>query len=376
MIPTYRKVWLINGTGKRADRDGFWIEWAGHDGKRSKRRFPTKAMADIARREVERAINGWMHPKAAARWDIAKTRFESSRDHVTHSYRKELFASIAALEAFAKPTFAGSITSDIAARFLNSVTEPTRRAKHFRHLRVFFLWLAMEGYVASNPLETYTPPKMVRKLPRVPRADDWLRLLERVSDERIELDDPQGWYLLILLAAVTGFRQQTLLRVRLRDIDLAGPEQTAVITLVESKTKREEFRVVPATVAALINRRIFEMPDGQERLFGWDRWQRKAWDRLKRASTFKFSFHDLRRAAGTDWSIARLESHGAEHLGHSSSAVFAAHYGDRLRLAVATAQAIRLPELPPMPAYALGARLTRGRLPNRNGASSQSENGA
>lgn len=366
MIPRWASCWLIGGNGRRPGYSGFWVEWMDRGGHKRRRKFNTLDQARRARKHIETHLNEWVMGEQSAEWADLVAVFMGRLSSASDSHRSQVARTLRGLGPLKGPA---SFTADAVRRFLDGLTTDAKRHKAHRHLTALGNWLVRNGYLATSPMAQVERVAIKRRAPRAPSIDDISALLSHVANESVPLHDRQGWYLLILLAYVTGFRQKTLLGLKLSDIDIGGPSGVAIVTAVESKTKQEERRALPACVCNLISRRLTDLPERSVLFFGWDLWQRHSWDRLKGAAGFKFSFHDLRRASGTAWAIARLKSAGAQHLEQSSPHLFSAHYGERLALAIAAAESVRIPELPPLPRFDIATPTSPGHSPSRSAAS-------
>jgi integrase len=205
-------------------------------------------------------------------------------------------------------------------------------------------------------------PTVEEVLVRAPRWLDVVRLLECVSD--IGANDPQGLYLLILLAVVTGLRTGDVLRLRVEDFESAGDETGGVALWWARNRKGRKVKVcgIPAVVEALVTTRLMELPERQERFFFWPSFPYPLWKRLReRAKVVALRPQALRRAAGAVAGATAIQRAGVQQLQHSSARVFRRYYEDREQAAIALASSLFVPELPRMPAFVLGKLDRRGR---------------
>ena len=272
------------GTGRRAGYTGFWCEWTDRAAHRRRRRFPTLDRARRARKLIEDHLNSWVSQPEGALWADIRTLYESTLTSKSESHRAQVKRTLAGLGDLRTVS---EFNTDRVIRFVEAIDRPQKRAKTIRHLSAIANWLIKRGYMQASPVKAIERPTVMKRTVRAPSPDDVSALLAHCDNQAIPLFDRQAWYLLILLAYITGYRQQTLLKLRLANIDVSGPGGTAIVTAVESKTKQEERRVLPKTVCDLVARRMLDLPDGSVTFFGWDFWQRHAWDRHRR---FQFRF--------------------------------------------------------------------------------------
>lgn len=350
--------------GPYRTRSGRWcVRWLERSsGRKRSSTFRTLTLARRAKRHIERELNLWLLPPGSKSWGAASEEHAQATRLRSRAHRAEFARVTARLQAFAGATTVGNIEPHTLDAFLierAKTISPHSVAKEWRYLRAYFRWLVRRRYLQASPMADVLCPPIPRRIKAAPDEADWLRLLHAIPDTA--LDDRQGWHLTILLAVTTGLRASPILRIRLADITLgdAGSEHVGFVRAI-SKGDRESIHGLPRIVNDRVARRVADLPEGSERLFLWQRWPRKAWERLRRKAGFKFTFQSLRSASGTAQSVARALDAGAEHLGHSSVAVFADHYAGMVRIQQAHARAFVLPDLPPMPPFQI-AHVPRSR---------------
>lgn len=403
---SYRHV----GTGQRAAagrRSRYFIRWfeAGRDRVLF---YPTRDARDRARLEKERELNSWLRPPGVKTWHELVADYGAHLATRSPSHRHKVAAVLRRFWVLCRPARSDQITAAMCdvfcaarARGEPAQTLPKRHPQTRRPLRDaagqvlthdvlripaaatlrveqqmladFFAWAS--PHMPANPMARVARVRSPKRKRRPPRPHEWLRLLQAASADATaaepQLDDAQAWYLLVLLAVVTGLRQQALLPLKIADVELAAQEgRPGLLRSFTGKTGKEDVHGLPPAVNDLLAERIAELPDGATHLFPWRRWQRKAWVRLTRAATLPVTFHSLRGAAGTQAALAKARQAGARHLAHSSVAVFGRHYSDDELLALEVGAQLELPPLPPLPARP--ARAARAHRPGRRPASSES----
>ena len=309
------------------------------------------------RRKLLDELNGLASTPTETAWADAIDEYVQHCSNLTRMHQQQIDAVLCAYRDIARPRTLADCTPSSCEEYMASLdhlASDTQRSR-FAKLAAYFNFCVRRGWLDRSPLVSVTKPKRVHRIKQAPTADEWVRLLKATSS--VITPDRQGWYVLVLLAVVTGLRQSALLSIRLQDITL-GDSDTDGVGLLKSftpKTKKEKLHGLPAIVCDKLAVRISSLPDGADRLFGWGRWQRKAWDRLKKVAGVTFSFHSLRASSGQAAALARLRAAGAAHLDHYSSDVFQTHYESAAQTARAVAANLLLPDLPAMPPYASSA---------------------
>lgn len=321
------------------------------------RGFPTRAAALAAKHRQELILNGWLSAEEPEplTWAEVIQEFGVELAGSSHAHQREAVAILGRLGAFAKAKraplrVATDFTPELARRYMASLDglSAASRRKHYVYLARIGSWLERNHY-ASNPMAGLAKPREQHRLKSAPGVDDWLELLRAVPAAPT-LTDRQGWHVLILLAVVTGLRRTTLLDLPLSAIDFETDSDGAgVLKSWSSKTGKERLHGLPKPAMQRLAYRVESLPDGGGLFPHWGTWPRKQWDQLREAAGFRFDFHGLRRAAGTQAALQRLRAAGAEALDHSSERVFEAHYESHRRVALELATAMKLPRLPKCP---------------------------
>lgn len=375
------RPWIHVSVGRRHDRkrSPWYICWPDSSA-RSGRAFlsyPTRPIAERARKLKEDELNSWVKPPAAHTWnELVDEYCATLPGTIGAKHTADVDRTLADFAALCAPDSTRGLTPALCDRYfaqrrqgLPRRTQPLKSgdtrtlplrvpseaslSKEFAHLHALFQFGCDRDYLAKNPLIGVRKPKSPGRTRPPPAEPEWVALLRHTADVP-GLTDRQGWYILILLAAVTGYDQQVLLARTIKDVKL-GDAETQHVGLLKAgraKTAKHSARGLPPAVAQLLATRIAALPDGATRLFTWRHFQTKQWNRLRRAAGFGHRFRDLRAAAGTRQAVAHALADGARALDHSSAAVFRRHYAGVDPIELAAALRTPLPELPPLPAFA------------------------
>ena len=335
---------------RRDDRDGWWIRWNGDGGNR-RRRFPTRTAAERARRRIEADLNNWARLPGETPWLDSVAGYSLTTLTFSPKHRREIAGTLKKFAKAAKVQVLGDADAHACETWLAALkTSAASRRKAYAILARFMTWCVDRDYLPNNPLRTIRKPRPVTRVVRAPDTEDWLRLLNQTNT--VTLADAQGWYVLILLAVVTGLRESTLLALRWADIEFnATTDGIGLLKSYTTKTQKEKLIGLPSAVCDRLTARFAAMPVGTQHVFTWHNFQRKAFRMLQHAAVFRQKFHSLRASAGTQAALRQAEQAGAEALDHSRPDVFRLHYGDAVAIPLAVAAQIHLPELPPMPAW-------------------------
>lgn len=337
------------------------------------RSFPTRKKARDAKQAIDRQLNDPLYGQAPITWDHLIAEYGLTLARSSQAHRDETFRVLAYLKQISAPAAARDLTAALFDSYFarraageparvhgrKGKRQPTRRppskatlAKDYRVLHAFCSHCVSRGYLASNPLRSVNMPRPTQRIKTVPTDADWVRLLQVLPKKGLELDDPQAWHLLILLAVTTSLRQTDLLAITFDRIDFkASDDGVGLVRTHERKTDRESLHGLPPLVCSRVAHRWSDLPDGSCHLFPWRSFQRRPWERICAAASYRWTFHDLRAVAGTREAEADALRRAADHLGHSSPRVTKTHYLEMARVKVATARRVQLPQLPPLPAY-------------------------
>jgi integrase/recombinase XerC len=132
----------------------------------------------------------------------------------------------------------------------------TSVARHLAAVRSFYRWLAREGMVKQNPAALVSTPKLPKKLPRVPTAEEINTVLDREMPEMAAFAERDRVILELLYGS--GLRNSELIGINLDDIHWSNEA-----ILVRGKGKKQ--RIVPLGESAALAIRDY-MPKRQELL--------------------------------------------------------------------------------------------------------------
>lgn len=172
---------------------------------------------------------------------LDELRRENASPHTLRNYGIDL----AEFCAF----FDGAPAPDLTAlrMWLSSLHERGLAAASIRRklaaVRAFYLFLQREGAVDSNPAKLLSTPKVPKKLPDVPGAEQTNRLLDDVAAGKLERPFPERDRAVFEILYGCGLRVSELVGLDLEDVDAA-----AGVLRVRGKGRKE--RLVPFAGAA------------------------------------------------------------------------------------------------------------------------------
>jgi site-specific recombinase XerD len=200
------------------------------------------------------------------------------------------------------------------------------RADRLRALRRFWTWAAKE-YTLENPMDRIRQTAQPKPYPRAIALEDFKKLYEACSDNRIGHRDRA----ILVMLADTGVRAQGLLMLTPEDVDFA--HRRAIV-----REKFDKLRVVPFTALTsyLVERWCKVRPLQAETLFctddggGLTYWGLRQILRrlaLRANVTGRWNAHSFRHFAAREYlrnggNLATL----AQLLGHSDVSTTANHY--------------------------------------------------
>lgn len=378
-------------------KPGYWLDFFDRDGRRRRRKYPTAAARDAARRHIEEQINAWVAPPRSVPWsdlvqqycaaqqlNAPKTQAKTDRvialfthnfaptwtHAVTPAVLREYFArrSAGTLKSPPDPQPLGAPASVPAS--VPAVSPATLRGD-YRILHGLMAFAVAERFAPDNPLDRVSLPRAPRRVKRTPTEAEWVRLLEVLEQPEVQARDPQAWHLLILLGVVTALREGVLLSLRsgrpprsvierlTREgrpwswVELGDAEtrHVGLLYAYTNKSHKESVHGLPPVVAQRLASRLASLPDGAAWVFPWRGFQRKAWRRIGRAAGVNVEFQALRRCGATSVAVAAARRAAQRSLDHESPQVTVDHYLDSPQVARAVAAALVLPALPPLPPY-------------------------
>jgi site-specific recombinase XerD len=182
-------------------------------------------------------------------WERALELFDDDlrRRGMAPRTRTEYAADLRQLAAWAQSAglVPAAVTTKAVRRFAGSLSQggaaPTTVARKLAALRSFFRTLREHGEIEQNPGDLVPSPKKPQKLPRVLKADEMARLLDRIpASTPLELRDRA----LFELTYACGLRAEEIV-----DLDVASVHFDAEELRVEGKGSKT--RIVPVGEAAL-----------------------------------------------------------------------------------------------------------------------------
>jgi integrase/recombinase XerC len=193
-----------------------------------------------------------MHPSINAFIDHLKTERQAS-SHTIRSYEDDLELYSGYL-AEAQDEVADPAAADPArlrrysAWLASRGYAPSTIARRLASLRSFFRFLRREGLVAGDPAAGLRNPKQAKRLPRLLRIDEVIRLLDAVP-----LETPAGIRDRAMLETLYGggLRVSELVGMNLEDLDVESD-----LVRVRGKGRRERLCPVGGVAAEWLRRWI------------------------------------------------------------------------------------------------------------------------
>lgn len=369
-----------------------WFE-ADAQGRRVRRteHFPSKSLAMAFKREIDKRLNAPLYPASTEKtWHEALAEWHVSIAASSRGNRYYADRALGSFTQWIRPAFLSSVTPAhvadyLAALRLGRILLPERRtrsgrvvagqrprsgsdaavAQDYAALHHFFATFVARGELLRHPMDSIRKPRAQKHMNLPPQPADWVALLERLP--ACEVQDVQGWHLLILLAVVTGMDQADLLRITLQPVapprwepfrfalGSADTDHIALLASRRTKTRGLHLFGLPRVVSDRLALRVSELEPGTEYLFPWRLFPRKQWNKIRRVAPFRFTFQSLRSAAATQAIEAAAVAAGQELLGHQSDRTTRLHYANAQRTALAVARRLQLPDLPEFPRYVAAA---------------------
>jgi integrase len=174
-------------------------------------------------------------------------------------------------------------TASTAIKYLNAISLLFDAAKSW-------------GWVQSNPAKEVLKPRVEKKRRRTLSRPEQTRLLKACLKSKNRL-----LYPLVLLALKTGCRQNELMTLRWRNVDL----KSGVIVIEDVDTKAKHARTLPINSGICHFLAILARSSSGVFVFGGGAFTnhfQTAWESaLKRAKLEDFCFHGLRHTRITEW---------------------------------------------------------------------------
>jgi len=328
---------IEDGVYKRKDRDGYWLQWIGKDGRRHVRKAKSTYLQGARREREDRMKTGT--DKAVPFAEVADQYLGYQRPRLTPAaYERER----GIVEELLKPFFPGGIASVTKAdisRYVSDRLAMVKSATVRKELNVlkhlFRLSVEEWGYILVSPAHGVRPPK---------KPADRVRFVQPGELQTILNACPDWLKPIATLAAFTGMRRSEILNLRWLDVSL----ERGIILLPQTKngdgrvvylnqTAVEALRLLPLSIDTKPTDRPFE---GLTPTQVSQRFLRVC----RKVNIHDFHFHDLRhthaswlRQKGTQLDVI------AKQLGHRDLRMTAryAHLADnQVQGAVAALDAV------------------------------------
>jgi len=179
--------------------------------------------------------------KAAARF-VQGLRERNASAHTIRAYTRDLAEFAAYVGKDTKPDSVDHvhIRGFLSELYRRGLTKPSV-ARSLAAVRSLYKWLAREGLAKQNPAALVSTPKLPKKLPRVPTAEEINAVLDSGMPERAAF--PERDRLLLELLYGCGLRNSELVGINLDDVHWSNDA-----LLVRGKGKKQ--RLVPLGDAA------------------------------------------------------------------------------------------------------------------------------
>lgn len=307
---------------QRPDRPGWHVSWR-ENGKEKKRSFPTKNLADHFKSFKYAEINSDVFRSIVdLPWEQLKAEYLRTYDvrRLTESSKYEGGLTLRHFASLVGPVSSQNISQGIIDAFLlarmESVGDWTLN-KDIKNLTAFLNWCKKHHYIKSE-IETKKIKTTPRSIPTL--KDRQIKNLLISARQRSET-----WYVRVLLAITTGLRSRDIERILIGDIDF---ETNTVRTHSKKTRKSMAARPLHSSIAPVLTRYIYELPDWQERLLADDTNTFKKWKKIReRAGLPDLRFHDLRSIFSTTLQSKGVSLSAVQALlEHSSPEITAKHY--------------------------------------------------
>src|SRR5450755_874733 len=165
---------------------------------------------------------------------LSHLRERNASPHTVKAYTGDL----ANFSAYAGSRGWKSIDHIAIRGFLSQLYEKglgkTSVARALAAVRSLYRWLAQEGVVEQNPAKLVSPPRLPKKLPRVPTIEEMNSVLDGKMPEVASF--PERDQLLLELLYGCGIRNSELVGINLDDVSLSNEA-----ILIRGKGKKERY---------------------------------------------------------------------------------------------------------------------------------------
>ena len=291
---------------------------------------------------VEHLLEAWLEQRAGR---VSRTTLNTDRYLLpTPGQQSGRTSTVAILPTWFRKLHVVKVTGNAVEKWQDDLLArglaPTSVKRHRESLSSFFTWCVSEGYIASNPVKSATPPKdrrareRMRPLP-APELDEVVEVVAEVSPVYADL---------VLALARTGLRWGEARAMLVRDcFEVPMPMLSVVRNQPEGVSaaqtpKSGKGRGVPLPDALLpVIRRLAEGKSPDDLLFtrpGGGQLHRSMFVRQTNWATVGRgrTLHDLRHTAACEWILQGVPLTTVQAwLGHSSieiTARYLHHLGD------------------------------------------------
>ena len=167
---------------------------------------------------------------------LDELRRENASPHTLRNYSIDLRDFCAFFDGGAEPDLT-ALRQWLSSLYERGLAVTSIRRK-LASVRTFYQFLLREGAVTSNPAKLLSTPKMPKRLPEVPGAEQTNRLLDDVAAGKLERPFPERDRAVFEILYGCGLRVSELAGLNLTDVD-----RTERILRVRGKGRKE--RLVP-----------------------------------------------------------------------------------------------------------------------------------
>jgi len=145
---------------------------------------------------------------------------------------------------------------------------PKSYARRLTTLKVFFGWLAENGYIGSDPAQGLVHLTVTTPLPQILHDDEIARLLNAARDIALAIPNDSRPYLLLSLILQTGIKKGECMAIQVRHIDLSNPQAPVLeIRHRNPRTAHKDRRLSLSPQLVPILQQYLRQYEPKERLF-------------------------------------------------------------------------------------------------------------
>ena len=187
---------------------------------------------------------------------------ESASDHTIRNYSADLRQFLAYLTPpEGEPPRAGELDTSVIREWLGELygrrLSPATIRRKLAAVRSLLQFLVRNGVLDVNRAKLVGTPKMPKKLPRVPSAEQANRLLDQVSDNDLKRALPERDVAIFELLYGCGLRVSELVGLDLGDVELSERW-----VRVRGKGRKERQSPIPGKAAVAIQRYLAKREAG------------------------------------------------------------------------------------------------------------------